>query len=123
MTEHRENLIKTVESVSEQIQVLALNIAVAAAKMSFRKEIAPDVNNKLGQLVNQATLAVKNMGYILRAAKSERQKKDILTEEMDIKNDSETVSNIENSLNTILNDSQKILEMLKKVKQESLGDF
>lgn len=123
MEEPRENLIKTIESVSEQIQVLALNIAVAAAKMSYRKEIALDVNNKLSQLVNQATLAVKNMGYILQAAKSDRQKKNIMTEDLDIKNDSEVVSNIESSLNAILDDSQKILEMLKKVKQESMGDF
>ena len=123
MRENRENLVKTIESVSEQIQILALNIAVAAAKMSFRKELTMEVNNKLSKLVNQATLAVKNMGYVLSAAKSDKSKGGILTDSEGINIDSEMISNIENSLQTILDDSQKIMEMLKKVRQESLGNF
>jgi len=123
MRENRENLVKTIESVSEQIQILALNIAVAAAKMSFRKELTMEVNNKLSKLVNQATLAVKNMGYVLSAAKSDKSKGRILTDGEGINIDSEMILNIENSLQTILDDSQKIMEMLKKVRQESLGNF
>ena len=123
MRENRENLVETIESVSEQIQILALNIAVAAAKMSFRKELTMEVNNKLSKLVNQATLAVKNMGYVLSAAKSDKSKGGILSDGEGINIDSEMISNIENSLQTILDDSQKIMEMLKKVRQESLGNF
>lgn len=123
MKENRENLIKTIESVSEQIQILALNIAVAAAKMSFRKELSVDVNSRLSQLVNQATQAVKKMGYVLRAARSDKPKQDILTKDYEINIDSKIVSDIEYSLETILNDSQKIMEMLIKVKQESLENY
>ena len=123
MKDNRANLIKAIESVSEQIQILALNIAVAAAKMSIRKELSADVNNRLSQLVNQATQAVKNMGYVLRAAKSEKPKQDILAKDYEIDVNSEMVSDIECSLKTILNDSQKIMEMLEKVKHESMENY
>lgn len=123
MDKPRDNLVKVIESVSEQIQILALNIAVAAAKMAHQKEITHDVNNKVSQLVNQATLAVKNMGYILRAASSDKPKQDVFADGLDIKVDSEMVSSIESSLQKILDDSQKILKMLDKIKQESLGNF
>ena len=123
MKENRGNLIKTIESVSEQIQILALNIAVAAAKMSIRRELSGDVNNRLSQLVNQATQAVKNMGYVLRAARSDKPKQDILVKDFEINIDSKIVSDIECSLNSILDDSQKIMEMLEKVKQESLKNY
>ncbi len=121
MEEKRKNLIGNIESISEQIQILALNIAVAAAKMSYSKKISLDVNSSLSQLVNQATIAVKNMGHILRAARSDKPKDDVFTEGYDIRVDSEMVRNIESSLKAILNDSQKIVDMLNEVKQKSLG--
>lgn len=119
MSRRRENLIEHIESISEQIQILALNIAVAAAKMSFNKKMAPDVNNKLSQLVNQATQAVKSMNIVARAARSDKPKFDIL-EDGTNKLDSDTVDSIEISLRTILDDSRKILTMLNDVKQRSI---
>ena len=116
----KRNLVEVIESVSEQIQILALNIAVAAAKMSYSKKISGDVNNKLSRLVNQATLAVKNMGHVLRAAKSDRPKTDIFSDSAGIKVDSEMVEDIESSLKTILDDSRKIMEILNEVKQNSV---
>jgi len=121
MEEKRENLISFIESVSEQIQILALNIAVVAAKMSYRKELGLEVNNKLSQLVNQVTLAVKNMGYVLRAARTDKPKGDVFTEGYNVKVDPELIENIEIGLNKIMEDSQKIMEMLNKVKQKSLN--
>ena len=119
MVNKRANIVDHIESISEQIQILALNIAVAAAKMSFNKKLEPDVNNKLSQLVNEATLAVKNMGMVVRAAKSEKPKYDALHDNQG-KIDTETVEGIETSLKTILEDSQKILHMLNEVRQKSL---
>lgn len=121
MEEKRENLISFIESVSEQIQILALNIAVVAAKMSYRKELGLEVNNKLSQLVNQVTLAVKDMGHILRAARTDRPKGDIFAEGYNVKVDPELVKNIEVGLNKIMEDSQKIMEMLNNVKQKSIN--
>ena len=77
MERRQENLIKFVESISEQIQVLALNIAVAAARMSARKELNIEINSKLSKLVSQATLAVKNMNHVLQAAGAEKTGKNI----------------------------------------------
>ena len=119
MDKHHEILIKSVEAISEKIQVLALNIAVAAAKMSYRQQLSLEVNNKLSQLVNQATLAVKNMGQILRAAKTDRVRDDFLSDGADNKVDPELVRGIEIALNSIVDDSQKIMDMLNRVKQSS----
>lgn len=120
MEEQRENLISFIESASERIQILALNIAVVAAKMSYHKELGLDVNNKLSQLVNQVTLSVKNMGHVLRAAKTDKMKGDVFTEGYNVKVDPELVNSIEIGLTKIMEDSQKIMEMLNKVKQKSL---
>jgi len=121
MGEQSEDIIRTVEHVSEQIQVLALNIAVAAAKLSYRKEFSQEVNNKLSRLVEQATKAVKNMRHIVKAARSDRPKEDIFSEGHDLRIDSETVANIEKSMADILDESQKILECLSRIRQESLN--
>ncbi|OQX92733.1 MAG: hypothetical protein B6D58_01480 [candidate division Zixibacteria bacterium 4484_95] len=120
MEEKKENLIGFIESTSERIQILALNIAVVAAKMSYNKELGLDVNNKLNQLVNQVTLAVKNIGHILRAAKTNKMKNDVFTEGYNVRVNPELVNDIEIGLNKIMEDSQKIMEMLNKVKQKSL---
>jgi hypothetical protein len=45
MERPKNNLVKDIESISEQIQVLALNIAVAAARMAFKKELSQDIKN------------------------------------------------------------------------------
>jgi predicted RND superfamily exporter protein len=119
MDKQHEFLIKTVETVSERIQVLALNIAVAAAKMSYRQQLNLEVNNKLSQLVNQATSAVKNMGQILNAAKTDKAKADFLSDGRDDKADPELVRSIEDALDAIVIDSQKIMDMLNRVKQNS----
>lgn len=116
----QRNLVDLIESISEQIQVLALNIAVAAAKMSFNKEITLDVNSKLSQLVNQATTAVKNMSHVLRAARADKPKRDLFADDARSRIDSEIIQNIEHSLQTILDDSQKIMSMLNEVKHRSL---
>jgi hypothetical protein len=119
MDKQHEFLIKTVEAVSEKIQVLALNIAVAAAKLSYRQQMGLEVNNKLSQLVNQTTLAVKDMGQILRAAKTDSAKANAFSESYDNKINTELLGNIEVALNAIVEDSQKIMDMLNKVKQSS----
>jgi hypothetical protein len=119
MRAKRGNLVEYIEAVSEQIQILALNIAVAAAKMSFNKKMDKDVNSKLSGLVNEATLAVKNMGVILRAARSEKPKNNVMSTDSEAP-DKATVDGIEASLKSILEDSQKIMDMLNEVRQKSL---
>jgi len=117
MDKQHEFLIKAVETVSERIQVLALNIAVAAAKMSYRQQLTPDVNTRLSQLVNQATQTVKNMGQILKAAKTDKAKPDFLSDAADNKVDPELVRNIESALDAIVDESRKIMDMLNQVKK------
>ncbi len=118
MNGDQEQLIKTVEAVSEKIQILALNIAVAAAKMSYRQQLTGEVNSKLSRLVHQATLAVKNMNQVIDAARMNMTSgkfREATAEEAKIGEDH--ARNIEIALKSIIDDSQKIMEMLAKVKQ------
>lgn len=116
--DHEDILIKSVEAVSERIQILALNIAVAAAKMSYRQQLTGEVNTRLSQLVHQATKAVKNMNQVLSAAKANLPAKDYghATDD-DYKISLDQAKNIEAALVSIIDDSQKIMELLGKVKQ------
>ncbi len=118
MNGDQEQLIKTVETVSEKIQILALNIAVAAAKMSYRQQLTGEVNSKLSHLVHQATTAVKNMNQLLNAARADLNPgklREPVTDETKIGADH--ARNIESALMSIIDDSQKIMEMLARVKQ------
>lgn len=110
-------LLNLVEKVSEDIQLLALNIAVAAAKMAQKKDPGLEVHHKLSSLVNQATQAVKQMNKIVRAAKTDDgQRTDIMDQnEFDV--DLQFVEDIESSLNGIIADSERITKLLYDLKK------
>ena len=59
------------------------------------------------------------MNTVTRAARSDKPKMDILDDGFK-KLDSESIDDIELSLQTILDDSRKILAMLNEVKQRSI---
>ena len=68
----QKGILDYLEVVSGEIQLLALNIAVAAAKLAHNNKIGMEVNQNLSDLVNQATRAVKKMNLVIDAAKSEK---------------------------------------------------
>ena len=110
-------LLNRVEIVSEEIQLLALNIAVAAAKMAQKKDPGLEVHHKLSSLVNQATQAVRQMNKIVKAAKTE----DVVVKNLDEKFETEIdfgfIENIESSLNGIISDSERITRLLHDLKK------
>ncbi len=111
-------LLKRIESVSSEIQLLALNIAVAAAKLAHERELGFEVNQKLSQLVNQATHAVRQLNQVLKAAKTDIK----VDEEADGANsimlEDSLMENIENAMNMIIEDSERITKLLSEIKKK-----
>jgi methyl-accepting chemotaxis protein len=111
------NLLNRVESVSAEIQLLALNIAVAAAKMAQRKDPGLEVHHKLSNLVNQATQAVRQMNRVVNAAKTENDSAGGRSPGADLDTEMDFVENIESSLNDIIADSERITVLLNDLRE------
>ena len=105
------------EGVSAEIQLLALNIAVAAAKLAHNNKIGIEVNQNLSHLVNQATQAVKHMNQIIDAAKTEKNALSVSTDVGDVPVDDALIKNIESAMGDIIRDSEKIVRLLANVKK------
>jgi methyl-accepting chemotaxis protein len=112
-----EGLVNQVESVSGEIQLLALNIAVAAAKIAHKQDLGLEVNQRLSQLVNQATQAVRQMNQVLSAAKNNTGKRGFASDSNDNRVDSRLIEGIESSMQSIMSDSEKIIRLLAGVKK------
>ena len=108
-----DKLISRIESVSGEIQLLALNIAVAAAKIAHKQELGLEVNQGLSQLVNEATQAVKQMNQILSVAGASKGKGDREQTGVNL----ELLEGIESSMRSIISDSEKITKILASVKK------
>lgn len=112
----QNQILEYIETVSGEIQLLALNIAVAAAKLAHNNKIDIEINQNLANLVNQATRAVKHMNQVIDAAKAEKGDQGILTENKGPV-DQELMTNIESSMSDIIRDSEKIVRLLSGVKK------
>ncbi len=109
-----DRLLNRIESVSGEIQLLALNIAVAAAKIAHKQDLGLEVNQGLSQLVNQATQAVKQMNLVLTAAG--RGEKGKMGDDVENSVDSELLFGIEKAMESIIADSEKIARILNGIK-------
>ena len=113
-----DDLLSRLEGVSGEIQLLALNIAVAAAKIAHKQDLGLEVNQRLSQLVNQATQAVKQMNHVLSLAGSNNANSDGGVDGKGF--DNEFVAGIENSMESIISDSEKITSILSSIKKREL---
>ncbi len=111
------DLLDRIESVSNDIQLLALNIAVAAAKMAQKKDPGLEVHHKLSQLVNQATQTVKHMTQIINAAKTDDAPGSVIADRRDTRVDQDLIENIEAATQGIIADSEKITSLLSNLRQ------
>lgn len=110
-------LLDRIESVSNDIQLLALNIAVAAAKMAQKKDPGLEVHHKLSQLVNQATQTVKHMTQIINAAKTNNASAGVIADRPDTLVDQNLIENIEAAMHGIIANSERITSLLSNLKQ------
>jgi len=113
----QKEILEYMEAISAEIQLLALNIAVAAAKLAHNNKIGIEVNQNLSNLVNQATQAVKHMNQIIDAAKIEKSPQGFSTEVKDEPVDSRLIENIESAMGDIIRDSERIVRLLANVKK------
>ena len=111
-------LINRIEHVSSEIQLLALNIAVAAAKITHKESLSPDVNQRLSQLVNQATRTVRQMNQILNAAGSKGDANRITSDVESRIVDRSLIDCIESTMEAIISDSDKITRILAGLKKK-----
>jgi hypothetical protein len=109
--------LEYIEAVSGEIQLLALNIAVAAAKMAHNNRIETEVNRNLASLVNQATLAVKHLNRIVDAARAGKDARSAIGEGKAEPVNQELIDDIECVMNDIIRDSEQIIRLLVKVKK------
>ncbi len=110
-----DKILTRLEGVSGEIQLLALNIAVAAAKIAHKQDLGLEVNQRLSQLVNQATQAVKQMNQILTLAGSNSSQYAGADDKKGL--DHESIEGIENSMESIISDSEKITRILSNIKK------
>ncbi len=110
-------LLNRIECVSNDIQLLALNIAVAAAKMAQKKDPGLEVHHKLSQLINRATQTVKHMTQIINAAKTNNGPISIVADRRNVHVDQDLIENIEAAMQGIIADSEKITSLLSNIKQ------
>jgi len=115
--QREENILKYLEGVSGEIQLLALNIAVAAAKIAHRQDLGAELNQRLSQLVNQATQTVKQMNQVLSAAGSEKRRKGTIEEADDKAGADDIFYDIESAMESIINESERITSILSKIKR------
>jgi len=111
-------LLKHIESLSAEIQLLSLNIAVAAAKVTQNKNLGMEVNDQLSKLVNQATNMVKRMNQLLDAAKSDNSSTSSSTPESGESIRRQVVDELENSISSIIHDSEKAVRLLHNAKRK-----
>jgi len=112
-----EELLKYIENVSGEIQLLALNIAVAAAKIAHKQDLGVELNQRLSQLVNQATQTVRQINQIVTAAGAGKKGKGSGPDGEDKLTASDLLYDIESSMESIISDSEKIAKILSKVKK------
>lgn len=116
-SEEGQRLLERIESVSNDIQLLALNIAVAAAKMAQKQHPGLEVHQKLSQLVNQATQTVKHVNQIITAARADNETGTSVSDRSKAQVDDELIRNIESAMEAIISDSEKITRLLTGIKQ------
>jgi len=107
-----QNLLEHIENVSGQIQLLALNIAVSAAKVAQRRSLGLEVNDRLSQLVNQATNTVKKMNELLDVAKSEAKTDNLNSGKEGKSVNRDHFQELEKSVSAIIKDSEKVVNLL-----------
>ena len=112
-----EKLVERIESISNDIQLLALNIAVAAAKMAQKYDPGLEVHQKLSSLVSQTTQAIKQMNQIISAARAENLAGNSVAEYNTGQIDQELIESMESAMNGIIADSEKITRLLTRIRR------
>lgn len=120
-----EDVVSSAEGFAEQAKLVALDLAAAAARAKEAKCIPNKVNQEIMNLVEQTNKGTNQILEMIKLVRMEMGSLYQLTEngEMKLKKSKELVSNIESNLKKILEGSDKVLGMVKKLKSLSLDNL
>jgi hypothetical protein len=111
-----DKLISRIEKISGDIQLLALNIAVAAAKITHRKTLDMEINDSLSRLVSRASDAVRKMNKLIDAAKVDSVPEYKGNDFSSSSNHAVISNELETLMNSIIQDSEKVVSLLDNVR-------
>ena len=105
-----EDLIREVEDLTEQVKILALNLALTLAREKKQIKDLTLLEPEFTKLVNGSVDVIKEISEILRALQSDK----IAESSSTIKG--KNLARIETSLNEILTLSQNVLKAVTSIK-------
>lgn len=120
-----EDVLSSVEGFAEQAKLVALDLAGASLRAEEAKCIPPKVNEEIMGLVNQTNEAVNQILEMIKLVRMEMGGVYQLTTggEVKLEKSKELISNIELCLKKILEGSDRVLNMIKKLRSLSLDNL
>lgn len=107
-----EKWVSDVNSMAEQVRILALNLAINLAREKHNIKELNFLEPDFTKLINGSVDVIKEISVILKTVKNED--KMIYAPP----SSSEKLDHIESSLNEILNLSRNVLEVITRIKEE-----
>jgi hypothetical protein len=105
------HLIDQVDTLNEEVKVLALNLAIYLAKAKGESEQIRLLEPDFIRLVNGTVKIVQELALIIDAARNQKQRGVVIS------SDNSQVDQIETKLRSILNQCTKIMNSLMKTSQ------
>ncbi len=120
-----EDVLSSVEGFAEQAKLVALDLASASLRAEEAKCIPPKVNQEIMGLVDQTNEGVGQILEMIKLVRMEMEGIYHLTSEGEVKleKSKELVSNIESCLKKILEGSDRVLNMIKRLRSLSLDNL
>lgn len=120
-----EDVLSSVEGFAEQAKLVALDLAAAATGADQAKCIPHKINEDIMSLVDQTNTAANQILEMVKLVRMEMGGLCHLTQDGEVKLEKsrELVSSIESNLKKILEGSDKVLDMVKKLRSLSLDNL
>ena len=123
-TEKAEDILKSVEEFAAQAKSLALNVASAASLARNTGNIPARVNEEILDLVDQTAKTTDDINKMIKMVKMEMGSLYRLSGHgvIEFEKNQELLDKIERSLDSILSESQRVLNIVKKLKSISIDN-
>ena len=123
-TEQAEDILKSVEEFVAQAKLVALNVASAESKARSTGAIPVRVSEEILDLVNQTTKTADDINKMIKMVKMETRSLYRLSRSgiIEFEKNKELLDKIERSLDSLLSESQRVLNIVKKLKSISINN-
>ncbi len=122
--EKASNVLRSVEELSAQAKHTASSLAFAASQARETGELSTRVYDEILDLVDQTGQATSEINRIIRVVKMEVGKLYKISRhgEIELEKNGELIEKIERSLASLLQESQRVLYIMKKLKSVSANN-